>query len=139
MRGLFLDKSEGWLRVSVLHESATALRAQDRLAKLAPRERQVFDLIGAGYKTHAIADVLGLSERTIDCYRRNIRDKLRIATAADLSKVASAAVTQKLREALEAAARDLETVADLAGHSTPAGAHALSSIERIAAVAERAS
>lgn len=121
-----------------LTEQAAALRAQDRLAKLAPRERQVFDLIGAGYKTNDIADVLSLSERTIDCYRRNIRDKLRIGTAAELSKVASAAVTQKLREALDAAARDLETVADLAGHTTPAGAHALSSIERIASVAEPA-
>ena len=47
-------------------------------AKLAPRELQIVHYIRQNKTTKEIADLLGLSVRTIESYRENIRKKLRI-------------------------------------------------------------
>lgn len=47
-------------------------------AKLAPRELQIVHYIRQGKTSKEIADVLGLSVRTVEAYRENIRVKLRI-------------------------------------------------------------
>ncbi len=47
-------------------------------AKLAPRELQVVHYIRQGKTSKEIADLLNLSVRTIESYRENIREKLRI-------------------------------------------------------------
>ena len=47
-------------------------------AKLAPRELQIVHYIRQNKSTKEMADLLGLSVRTIESYRENIRKKLRI-------------------------------------------------------------
>ena len=55
---------------------------------LSDRELEVFDLIGRGLGTGDIAERLHLSVKTIETYRANIKKKLRLKTAAELSRSA---------------------------------------------------
>jgi RNA polymerase sigma factor (sigma-70 family) len=63
-------------------EKFDALRA--RLAKLTPREREVFDLVVRGKLNKQIAHQLGTSERTIKAHRHNIMHKLEMQSVAEL-------------------------------------------------------
>lgn len=54
------------------------------IEKLSDREFQVFQLIGQGLTTKAIAKQLGLSPKTVDVHREHIKEKLEIADAASL-------------------------------------------------------
>lgn len=47
-----------------------------RRSQLTARERQVFHLIGKGHTNRAIAELLGLSLRTVETHRKNITAKL---------------------------------------------------------------
>lgn len=51
---------------------------------LTDRERQVFEFIGRGLGTRAIADKLNLSVHTIESHRENIRAKLGLRNGAEL-------------------------------------------------------
>jgi DNA-binding NarL/FixJ family response regulator len=62
---------------------------EDPLGKLTDRELQVFDLIGRGLSTSAIAEQLGVSIKTIETYRSNIKTKLNLSDAADLIRLAA--------------------------------------------------
>jgi DNA-binding NarL/FixJ family response regulator len=46
--------------------------------QLSDRELEVFELIGHGMTTRAIADHLGLSVKTVETYRENIKTKLNL-------------------------------------------------------------
>lgn len=63
---------------------------QDSVAVLSDRELEVFLLIGKGMKTREIAEKLGLSIKTIECYRGHIRDKLKLRDSTALIQFASA-------------------------------------------------
>ena len=54
------------------------------LERLSDRELEVFRLIGQGYRTHQIAEKLHLSEKTIEAYRANIREKMNLKDATEL-------------------------------------------------------
>ena len=60
-----------------------------RLANLSDRELEVFGMIGRGLSTAAIADQLGVSVKTIETYRSNIKTKLNLKDAADLIRFAA--------------------------------------------------
>lgn len=60
-----------------------ATRGQS-VEKLSDRELEVFRLIGHGYGTRQIADVLRVSVKTVDTYRQHIREKLNLDTASDV-------------------------------------------------------
>jgi DNA-binding NarL/FixJ family response regulator len=51
---------------------------------LSDRELEVFEMIGRGLTTRAIADRLHLSPRTIDTYRERLKNKLVLANASEL-------------------------------------------------------
>ncbi len=55
---------------------------------LSNRELEVFDLIGRGLGTGDIAERLHLSVKTIETYRANIKKKLKLRSAAELSRSA---------------------------------------------------
>jgi DNA-binding NarL/FixJ family response regulator len=59
------------------------------LARLTDRELEVFDLIGRGQNTAEIAEQLGLSIKTIETYRSNIKTKLNLKDATDLIRFAA--------------------------------------------------
>ena len=58
-------------------------RADDTLAALSPRERDVLGLMAEGRSNHAISDKLVLSPKTVESHVNSIFSKLRLAPAAD--------------------------------------------------------
>ncbi len=62
--------------------------AGGRLGNLTDRELEVFQLIGRGLGTAAIAVELGVSIKTIETYRSNIKTKLDLKDAAELIRYA---------------------------------------------------
>lgn len=58
-----------------------------RLAALTPRERQVLELVVAGKLNKTIADVLGISTKTVELHRANLMSKLGVRNVPDLVKV----------------------------------------------------
>ena len=62
--------------------------ANELLAKLSPRERQVLDLVVASKPNKIIADILGISIKTVELHRANMMNKLGVRSLPDLMKVA---------------------------------------------------
>jgi DNA-binding NarL/FixJ family response regulator len=60
----------------------------DPISRLSDRELEVFQLIGHGKTTGAIARQLRLSVHTIDSHRENIRHKLGVKNSAELMQCA---------------------------------------------------
>ena len=58
------------------------------LERLSDRELQVFQLIGASFSTREIAEQFKLSIKTIETHRENIKQKLQLRDAAELSRCA---------------------------------------------------
>lgn len=58
------------------------------LAKLSPRERQVLDLVIASKPNKIIADILGISIKTVELHRANMMNKLGVRSLPELMKVA---------------------------------------------------
>jgi RNA polymerase sigma factor (sigma-70 family) len=63
-----------------------ALRAL--VARLTPRERQVFALVVRGKMNKQIARELGTTERTVKAHRQKVMEKIRVPTLAELVSVA---------------------------------------------------
>jgi DNA-binding NarL/FixJ family response regulator len=63
--------------------------AEDPLSSLTDRELEVFHAIGRGLSTAAIAEQLGVSVKTVETYRSNIKNKLNLKDAADLIRFAA--------------------------------------------------
>ena len=57
---------------------------QNPLELLSDRELEVFQLIGQGFGTRQIAEKLHLSVKTIETYRANIKEKLKLKNATEL-------------------------------------------------------
>jgi two-component system, NarL family, response regulator NreC len=55
---------------------------------LSPREHEVLQLLAKGMKAKVIAVRLNVSVKTIETYRRNIMDKLKLRSIAELTKYA---------------------------------------------------
>lgn len=67
-------------------------RANDtsvRLSELADRELEVFEHMGRGRSTHQIADAMDISIKTVETYRRRIKDKMSIAKTEELRRRAT--------------------------------------------------
>jgi FixJ family two-component response regulator len=60
----------------------------ESLAKLSPRERQVLDLVVASKPNKIIADILGISIKTVELHRANMMNKLGVRSLPELMKVA---------------------------------------------------
>jgi DNA-binding NarL/FixJ family response regulator len=60
------------------------------MGPLGNRELEVFDLIGRGLRTSEIAEHLGLSVKTVETYRSNIKSKLDLKDATALIRYATA-------------------------------------------------
>jgi DNA-binding NarL/FixJ family response regulator len=56
--------------------------------RLTEREREVFELIGAGLSSRQIAVKLEVSPKTVETHREHIKEKLELTTAAELTKYA---------------------------------------------------
>jgi DNA-binding NarL/FixJ family response regulator len=87
--------SEGMAQAVLERLGHEALAPDNPLARLTDRELEVFDLIGRGQSTVAIAERLGVSIKTVETYRSNIKTKLGLKDAADLIRFA-ATLTERL-------------------------------------------
>lgn len=54
--------------------------------RLSNREIEIFEMIGHGLTSRQIAQQLDLSQRTVDTHRENIKDKLELKNAVELTK-----------------------------------------------------
>ncbi len=52
--------------------------------RLSVREFEVFRLIGQGMKNYQIAEILGISTKTVDAHREHIKEKLRVKDSQEL-------------------------------------------------------
>jgi FixJ family two-component response regulator len=59
-----------------------------RVAKLTPRERQVFELIVRGKINKQIAYELGTTERTVKAHRHQVMEKMQVHSLAELVSIA---------------------------------------------------
>ena len=100
MRKIFLTKPVR--KEKLLHAIERALahgeqiRMQDHrlavlrslVARLTPRERDVFDLLIRGKPHKQIAYALGTTERTVKMHRHNLMQKCQVQSLADLTVIA---------------------------------------------------
>ena len=70
----------------VASKAVCAARSTDKFSVdiLSDREMQVFELIGSGKSTRAIAVALGIDASTVETYRTRIKEKLNLKTAIEL-------------------------------------------------------
>lgn len=80
---LFVSKKVAALAVRRMVEARSDAEGSD-VGALSDRELQVFRLLGAGKGTRDIAEALGLSFKTIETYRENIKHKLSLPDASAL-------------------------------------------------------
>ncbi len=72
-----------------LHQaSEECLFAQNRIAGLTPREREVFELIVEGHSSRSAAGLLGVGKRTVDFHRASLSRKLGARSLVDLVRLA---------------------------------------------------
>jgi DNA-binding NarL/FixJ family response regulator len=69
--------------------SGQTLETDSPLTVLSDRELQVFRLIGQGRTTRLIAEALHLSIKTIESHREHIKQKLNLASSAELAQRAT--------------------------------------------------
>lgn len=62
--------------------------AIDSIETFTDREFQVFNMIGNGMRNRQIAEILHLSIKTIDTFRENIKHKLNLKSASELTQYA---------------------------------------------------
>lgn len=74
MSGVLLDSLYGKERES----------GKTPVERLSDREFEVFRLIGQGLRSHKIAEILGVSAKTVDAHREHIREKLNLKDSYEL-------------------------------------------------------
>jgi two-component system, LuxR family, response regulator FixJ len=58
--------------------------ARQRVASLTPRERQVLDLVAQGKLNKVVADILGISIKTVELHRSRVMSKMKVKSVAQL-------------------------------------------------------
>ncbi len=61
---------------------------EDEIGALSDRELEVFQLLGQGYGTRQISEMLHISPKTVESYRANIKTKLQLKNASELVQTA---------------------------------------------------
>lgn len=64
--------------LNLMRKGSNPASEQDKLAILAPQEQRVLALVAGGHTNKEIADQMGLSDKTVKNYLRNIFEKLKI-------------------------------------------------------------
>ncbi len=76
------DKMGSRLLQKVVHRRSPA--RESGIVNLSDRELEVFRLIGRGYRTRQIAEVLRVSVKTVESYREQIKQKMKLRDATEL-------------------------------------------------------
>jgi DNA-binding NarL/FixJ family response regulator len=81
--GIYVNEQISGALIESLYANQRGPR-KTAVERLSPREFEVFRLIGEGMKNHEIAEILGVSVKTVDAHREHIRDKLQVKDAHEL-------------------------------------------------------
>jgi DNA-binding NarL/FixJ family response regulator len=81
--------SEAMRRQLAQSEPAALVGPLTRMGSLYPRELQVLQLLGHGQTTKEIAQELGISSKTVEFYRENLKRKLEIPDSLSLVRLAT--------------------------------------------------
>jgi DNA-binding NarL/FixJ family response regulator len=60
----------------------------DPIARLTDRELEIFELIGKGREVKEISTALGVSPKTVETHRTNIKEKLKLKNARQVARMA---------------------------------------------------
>jgi DNA-binding NarL/FixJ family response regulator len=74
-----------WLSDRIKDRVSGLAPGQSPIAQLSDRELEVFELIGQSLTTGRIAERLGLSPKTVEVYRANLKRKLGLSTSNELT------------------------------------------------------
>ncbi|CAA0102866.1 Transcriptional regulatory protein FixJ [Halioglobus japonicus] len=85
-----IQKAMAWDLEARLNQLETE-DIKQRIARLTPREREVMDGVVQGLANKSIARNLGISSRTVEVHRKNIIEKMRADSLADLVRMTIAA------------------------------------------------
>lgn len=80
-----MDRVQEALQASLEASDRELVKA--RLATLSSREREVMDLILDGKMNKVIADMMGISMRTVEVHRSHILAKMHVRTAVELARL----------------------------------------------------
>lgn len=96
---LFLSEK---LSIQLLQQVYRGGPVTDRsgVSQLTDRELEIFQLIGRGLSTQAIANHLKVSTKTVDAHRANIKEKLGLGTSAELISYAATWMAKTLNVVL---------------------------------------
>ncbi len=85
-----LDQIHKAIRLDALkrRERARYAMIQERYQSLTEREREVMDLVVAGYANKVIADRLGLSAKTVEAHRAKVMEKMKARSLSQLVQMA---------------------------------------------------
>ncbi len=75
-------------RILEIFSGHRAQTGSSPIEKLTDREFEVFQLVGQGLDTHAIAERLFLSNKTVDVHRAKIKQKLNLKSSAEVVRYA---------------------------------------------------
>jgi RNA polymerase sigma factor (sigma-70 family) len=80
-------------RAIARHEAARGLKSRldivrAHIAKLTPREREVFELVIRGRTNKQVANALGATERTVKAHRQRVMEKMQVQSLAELVSLA---------------------------------------------------
>ncbi|MFC1994144.1 response regulator [Chloroflexota bacterium] len=84
----FLSPSAAAALVEEYQQKSTPEGEQDSYQRLTDREREVLKLVAEGYTAREIADMMVLSQKTVEWYKTNLMSKLNIRNRTDLIKLA---------------------------------------------------
>jgi len=99
-------------------ENDYALRSAPSLEELSNREMHIFQLLGSGLGTRQIAQSLGLSVKTIESHRENIKHKLRLRSSGEVRERATKWVEQSLSKEEHLFRRGGSPTNAVAGHAS---------------------
>jgi DNA-binding NarL/FixJ family response regulator len=88
-----LHRGESVIDPDIVAQLMNRRRSHDPVAGLAPREREVLAQLAEGRSNAAIADVLHMSERTVEAHTTTIFQKLDLQPSPDVHRRVQAVVT----------------------------------------------
>jgi len=68
-------------------QASTIADIQNRVSRLTPREREVLDLVVAGYRNKLIAAELSVSQSTVEAHRAKVMEKMDAKSLSDLMRM----------------------------------------------------
>jgi DNA-binding NarL/FixJ family response regulator len=80
--------------IEIADGSGAGADSQNTIGGLSDRELEIFELIGKGHEVRDISKALGLSPKTVETHRTNIKEKLKLKNARQVARVAVQWVTE---------------------------------------------